>query len=256
MDVALHLGIFPDDQPASCRREDARRASYDEFVKFEAWGARLREMTREGAHNTMPKPEPPPPVSEESSRGPGEVQPSAMAVEQPVQAGPKRTVKQQTSLDVVNGQQRKAHDIIEQHLPRTLAGKKQEQLLMIVNGEGGTGKTVLLNAITETFEFHTARAMLAKTAMTGVAASLIGGCTLHSWAGVPVATAKNPDWLQHTGEAMKQKRKDNILPAPGRTSGGGGGDARDGNHEHRDGVRLGEWHARSRGGYHTGSTRA
>ncbi|KAJ6497950.1 hypothetical protein C8R47DRAFT_914367, partial [Mycena vitilis] len=80
----------------------------------------------------------------------------------------------------LNLEQRRAHDIIENHLLRTLAGQDPPQLLMIVRGEGGTGKTVLLNVITDTFDHHLSQAWLAKTATTGVAASLIAGQTLHS----------------------------------------------------------------------------
>jgi len=84
---------------------------------------------------------------------------------------------------------------------------------MIVRGEGGTGKTVLLNAITHTFDYLEALTLLAKTATTGVAASLVGGQTVHSWAGIPIRAADNPNWMEKSGEATVKKRKKNILPA-------------------------------------------
>lgn len=55
---------------------------------------------------------------------------------------------------------------------------------MIVQGAGGTGKTALIKEITMTFQLMGAQVLLAKTATSGVAASLIQGVTLHSWAGI------------------------------------------------------------------------
>lgn len=55
---------------------------------------------------------------------------------------------------------------------------------MLVLGQGGTGKTALINAVTETFNIEGSKFMLAKTGTTGIAASLIDGSTVHSWAGI------------------------------------------------------------------------
>jgi ATP-dependent exoDNAse (exonuclease V) alpha subunit len=57
---------------------------------------------------------------------------------------------------------------------------------MLLIGQGGTGKSVLVDAITETFTFHQQSSALAKSATSGVAATHIGGCTIHSWAGLGV----------------------------------------------------------------------
>ncbi|KIK74991.1 hypothetical protein PAXRUDRAFT_64207, partial [Paxillus rubicundulus Ve08.2h10] len=66
-----------------------------------------------------------------------------------------------------------------------LDDQKPKQLLMIVVGPGGTGKSRLLNAITRVYAQEGTLSKLAKTATTGVAASNIGGRTVHSWAGIP-----------------------------------------------------------------------
>ncbi len=87
---------------------------------------------------------------------------------------------------MLNEEQLRAHNMIENHLKATLSGHKPPQLLMMVLGQGGTGKTLLINAISETFRYWKAESKLAKTATSGVAASLIGGQTLHSWASLPV----------------------------------------------------------------------
>ncbi|KAF8227124.1 hypothetical protein L208DRAFT_1074372, partial [Tricholoma matsutake] len=72
--------------------------------------------------------------------------------------------------------QRQVHNIIARHLDAHLAGQQPTQLLMLVQGAGGTGKT---------FAEHNTGGMLAKTSMMGMAASLIQGVTLHMWAGIP-----------------------------------------------------------------------
>ena len=86
-----------------------------------------------------------------------------------------------------------------------------EQLLMLVIGQGGCGKSVLIDAVTETFEFHRQRDSLAKCGMSGVAASHISGQTIHSWAGLGVRKPKGADWVQKAGQKTASKRKRNIL---------------------------------------------
>ena len=50
---------------------------------------------------------------------------------------------------------------------------------MIVHGEGGTGKSRVIQTVTEHFAQRGAKYMLLKAAYTGVAASLIDGKTTH-----------------------------------------------------------------------------
>ena len=57
---------------------------------------------------------------------------------------------------------------------------------MLGIGQGGTGKSVLIDAITETYAFHQETNALAKCATSGVASTHIGGCTVHYWAGLGV----------------------------------------------------------------------
>ena len=60
------------------------------------------------------------------------------------------------------------------------------QLLMGLFGEGGTGKSRLIEAIQALFQFRSRSEELVVTATTGSAAYNIGGTTLHSAMGIPV----------------------------------------------------------------------
>ena len=51
----------------------------------------------------------------------------------------------------LNEKQMMVHDIVCSHLRASLSGACPPQRLMIVHGQGGTGKTALLNAIANTF---------------------------------------------------------------------------------------------------------
>ena len=113
----------------------------------------------------------------------------------------------------LNVEQKRAHDIMASHLRAYLDGRKPPQMLMIVIGSGGTGKSKLLNAITLTFEAENAIDLLAKTATSGVTATVIGGTTLHWWAGLPAINTPNSDeWMDRktTLKEMRGRRQDNI----------------------------------------------
>ena len=81
---------------------------------------------------------------------------------------------------------------------------------MLVLGHGGTGKSMLIGAITETFKVLGVEERLAKCATSGVAAVIIGGQTFHSWAGIPVNTPRKEDWVETSHQATRKKRKLNI----------------------------------------------
>ncbi|KIM65344.1 hypothetical protein SCLCIDRAFT_85470, partial [Scleroderma citrinum Foug A] len=53
------------------------------------------------------------------------------------------------------------------------------QLLMIIAGEGGVGKSKTIQSITENFNKQKAAHLLAKGAYTGIAVTIIDGKTLH-----------------------------------------------------------------------------
>ena len=113
--------------------------------------------------------------------------------------------------DVLNQKQRMVHEIVSNHLNAELDLRRPPQLLILVIGHGGTGKSTLLNAITASFEEKGVLDLLAKTAMTGVAASVIGGTTLHWWAGLPPRKMpKGDEWMNRSSKAIKKRRQSNI----------------------------------------------
>ncbi|THG95067.1 hypothetical protein EW026_g6512 [Hermanssonia centrifuga] len=92
------------------------------------------------------------------------------------------------SVDMLKADQFRAFDIIRWHLNETLAGSSPPPLRMLIYGEGGTGKSKVIQTVTEEFARRGVKYMLVKTAYTGVAASLIDGKTTHTIAGLTVKT--------------------------------------------------------------------
>ena len=81
---------------------------------------------------------------------------------------------------------------------------------MLVLGHGGTGKSMLIGAITETFRVHQSEDKLAKCATSGVAAVIIGGQTFHSWAGIPIHNPRKENWVETDNPTIRKRRKQNI----------------------------------------------
>ncbi|KAF9168742.1 hypothetical protein DFQ26_000009 [Actinomortierella ambigua] len=69
----------------------------------------------------------------------------------------------------------------QQFLIRQVIEKKKS---VFFTGSAGTGKSVLLRHLIEELKMHYLSGNVAVTASTGIAACNIGGCTLHSFAGV------------------------------------------------------------------------
>ena len=90
----------------------------------------------------------------------------------------------------LNDDQRRAYDIVDWHLKETMDGKQPPQLLMVIPGEGGVGKSKVIQIITENFRRRGLKEWWVKGAYTGIAASLIDGKTLHVLAGIPVRGGK------------------------------------------------------------------
>lgn len=80
----------------------------------------------------------------------------------------------------LNPGQSRAFNIVKEHLDETLSGQRPKPLRMLLHGEGGTGKSKVIQTITEYFAHRGARHLLVKSTYTGVATSLIDGKTTHS----------------------------------------------------------------------------
>jgi len=83
-----------------------------------------------------------------------------------------------------------AYDIVDWHLQKLLSGLNLPQLRMIIPGEGGVGKSKTIQMITDNFVSHGIGNMLVKSAYTGIAASVIGGKTLHVIGMIPINGGK------------------------------------------------------------------
>ncbi|CCO34495.1 ATP-dependent helicase RRM3 [Rhizoctonia solani AG-1 IB] len=79
-------------------------------------------------------------------------------------------------------EQLRAFEIVRNHYLSSKAGDKPKQLLMQIQGAGGTGKSLVISKITELFTRHGQESKLRKSAYTGIAATLIEGSTLHQLA--------------------------------------------------------------------------
>ncbi len=82
-------------------------------------------------------------------------------------------------INFLRADQYRAYDIVVWHLERTLAGDKVPPLRMVLYGEGGTGKSRVIQTVTNAFAARGCAFMLVKAAYTGIAASLIDGKTTH-----------------------------------------------------------------------------
>ena len=91
-----------------------------------------------------------------------------------------------TDVDKLNEEQQRAYDIVDWHLQEMMEGKAPPQLLMMIPGEGGVGKSKLIQTITQKFQQQNLGHLWVKGAYTGIAASLINVKTLHVLAGTPV----------------------------------------------------------------------
>ena len=98
--------------------------------------------------------------------------------------------------------QLRAYRIVDWHLGETLRGTCPPPLRMILYGEGGTGKSRVIQTITELFAAHGVSHMLVKAAYTGVAASLVDGKTTHVIAGLSLGSRGG------VTDALKKKLQD------------------------------------------------
>ena len=106
----------------------------------------------------------------------------------------------------LNVEQRRAFDIIDWHLQKTLAGEDHPQLRMVILGEGGTGKSRVIQTVTANFERLQAGHILVKGAYTGIAASIINGRTLHVLTAMPLKGIRSAKTMKKLARFWKDKK--------------------------------------------------
>ena len=121
------------------------------------------------------RPQPPPTVQQSTLDG-------TLSVAQPtvlLQSAESEQALPAVNPDSLKPDQLRAYNIVNWHLTKTLQGADVPPLHMVLYGEGGTGKSRVIQTITESFSTYGAAHMLVKAAYTGVAASLVNGKTTH-----------------------------------------------------------------------------
>jgi hypothetical protein len=215
--------VFTDNLSSTTFLPTAEKAHPEDLKKFQVWDEHLKAVCRreveEGGRAIVLNTDNAAPTVMHTN-----TQPSVMREHGPIERAETAT---RPKRDLLKADQRRAHDIIEAQLLKRLSGKPRQelfvlkkltnsagqntqQLRMLVLGHGGTGKSMLIGAITETFKAHRADGMLAKCATSGVAAVIIGGQTFHSWAGIPINQPRKESWVGSAHPTVQKRRKQNI----------------------------------------------
>ena len=158
------------------RREAVSNATDADLEQLQYWKAEMD--TDIGNINSLVSMQPPP--SEYTGQVVLEAESHATVL--PIEAQPSDTEQIPVTVDpsILRPDQRRAYDIVERHLAQTLRGENHEPLRLLLHGEGGTGKSKVIQTITELFRSKGIEHWLMRAAYTGVAASLIEGKTTHT----------------------------------------------------------------------------
>ena len=205
VDIGKECGLLQEwNLPISYQRP-ALPATPNDMVLFDTWQDRLKSVVR---HDDFDEAFP----SDESATtfDTDDIEMGAVpSIEQPNVFAMPPLPAVDVSLQL-NEKQSMVYNIVTSHLRAHLRGDCPSQRLMIVHGPGGTGKTAMLNTIAKTFNDLGASHLLAKTALSGVAAGIIDGQTLHSWAGLPIKAPSTNKWVTHPSKCMAARRKKNM----------------------------------------------
>ncbi|KAG9225266.1 hypothetical protein CCMSSC00406_0007097 [Pleurotus cornucopiae] len=188
MFFALNAGIFEDSgAQVTDWANVSRTADYEDLEKYNEWSECIKNYTRK-TEEWLPTP-----VSLEQQaqiQGPSQrsaeeagllpVMPNTEDRDDDLQAS--QVVGTQPPEVILNKEQSRALEIVKRHVIHEVKLHVPEPLRMVVNGCGGTGKSALIDVITATFMHLRVPHWLAKMATSGVAATRIGGTTVHSWA--------------------------------------------------------------------------
>ena len=113
--------------------------------------------------------------------------------------GPKESLKP-LELDWLDPEQWAAFEMVKRHLDLTLAGKDPGLLRMITYGEGGTGKSQVIQTISRYFETRKVSDLLLKGAYMGIVTLIVEGFTIHHIGQISI---QDPD---HISKEAKRKK--------------------------------------------------
>lgn len=182
IECARHLGIFGNEKHNWALDNHAipLNATQDDLARISMWHNLLQSAVDEKANtpnSVLPE-----------NIGTATVERSTLATIDPSLSTPAAVLLQSTASeqallavdpDCLKPDQLRAYCIVTWHLGETLRGCNIPPLRMILYGEGGTGKSRVIQTITEAFATLGVSHMLVKAAYTGVAASLVDGKTTH-----------------------------------------------------------------------------
>ncbi|PPQ92734.1 hypothetical protein CVT25_015701 [Psilocybe cyanescens] len=207
-------GVFDDSPMETVWNAGRKLASGDDTLKIAAWEKKLKETVR---RTVSTEPQADTVNGSVQNRAPNlstaNTAPEILPIEPSrvlTDSGVPVPRQERMLLALLNEEQRRAHDIVERRLQQHMTNGKAPQLRMLILGQGGTGKSMLIGAITETFRYYGQLDILAKCATTGIAATDIGGMTLHSWAGLSQRPPTKEDWLEGACDKTLNKWQRNI----------------------------------------------
>ena len=185
VEIAKQANIFPrelDDWPI--HGSPPKTATGADLHRLEKW---KQQMKTDVVNQNMSSGTPESPSVNHLSAGPDVVMLTGDEVASMSQSGPSLEPNfsaPEQSLEPLQAskldpEQYEAFSIIRNHLDETLAGKNPTPLRMITYGEGGTGKSQVIQTTTEYFDKREVPRLLLKSAYTGIAASLVKGKTTH-----------------------------------------------------------------------------
>lgn len=184
IELARHLGIFNNEQGdwTVDQHSFPTTASQDDLARISMWHNLLQSAVDERAKGSTTAPagsENTGTATIERSTLPGDflLNTPAGILLQSVSASEQSLPA--VDLDRLKPDQLTAYRIATWHLGETLRGCNVPPLRMVLYGEGGTGKSRVIQTITEAFAARGVSHMLMKAAYTGVAASLVDGKTTH-----------------------------------------------------------------------------
>ncbi len=165
-----------------CGARNVSAATGDELLRLSKWRMQLandvanRQLTSDGSAGEVRGGSAPAVVAGTPNDIPN-VAPSVAHVDNG--NPPSEDALPAVDVECLRPDQFRAYDIILWHLEQTLAGADVPPLRMVLYGEGGTGKSRVIQTVTEAFAARGCAYMLVKAAYTGIAASLIDGKTTH-----------------------------------------------------------------------------